>query len=330
MPGPPTLKFSEMGSLPYNTGETSSGQHVIMPNRAPSTRNPYTVLVEVSSRDRNYNNQIGSNPLRFQFARPLKDVRSVELLGGTIPANPFCINDKNNKFTFQEGTSEESIDSVPPNYATAGAVSWAVTIPPATYTPTTLINTLVIALNSLPNKQNTYTASISSNTGNLILATTNPDPVLYSFLFASGIYQDMIDRSDGYFLQMNTVAMILGFDLSDYTSEPDGTLISPFPVDINTALNRLYLFINFDNSQNLGCIERGAGRKSPFAIIYLDQQTNGYKYLNKDTITAASYSLPQPHSRLQLLNIEFRDEFYRLIDFNGKDFSLLLQLTLLE
>jgi len=330
MPGPPTLRFAEMGSREYSTGETSSGQHLIMPNRPPSTRNPYTVLVEVSSRDRNYNNQIGSNPLRFQFARPLKDVRSVELLSGTIPSNPFCLNEKNNKFTFQEGTSQLSIDSVPPNYDTAGAVSWTVTLPPGTYTPTTLLTTLTLALNSLANKQNTYTMSISSNTGNLVIMATNPDPVLYSFLFASGTYQDMIDRSDGYFLQMNTVALLLGFDISDYTSESDGSLISPFPVDLNTALNRLYLFINFDNTQNLGCIERGAGRKSPFAIIYLDQQTNGYKYLNKETITAASYNLPQPYARLQDLNIEFRDEFYRLINFNGKDFSLLFQLTLLE
>ena len=101
-------------------------------------------------------------------------------------------------------------------------------------------------------------------------------------------------------------------------------------MDMRSSLTRLYLFINLNNTQNLGCIERGAGRRAPFAIIYLDEQTDGYKFLNKDTLTPASYSLPQPFSRLQNLDIEFRDEWHRLVNFAGKDFSLLLQLTVLE
>ena len=316
MPTANPLRFSNTASDSTRTTETSSGQHLLMPHRAPSTRNPYIVLVEVNSRDRNYNNQILSNPLRFQFARPLKDVKGVELVSGTIPAAPYCITDKNNKFTFQEGNA-----------------SWTVSLPPGSYLSTTLLIILSDAINALPGLQNKYAIdyNMCASPGNLyIVATNNSTVIPYSFLFGSGTYQDQIDHSDGYFLQMNTPALLLGFDLSDYTSASDGTLTSPYPVDPSTALTRLYLYINLDNTQNLGCIERGAGRKSPFAIIYLDQQTNGYKFLNKDTLTPASYSLPQPYSRLQTLNIEFRDEFYRLVNFNGKDFSLLFQLTLLE
>jgi|UniRef100_A0A6C0KMG0 hypothetical protein len=316
MPTANPLRFSNTVADASKTSETSSGQHLLMPNRAPSTRNPYIVLVEVNSRDRNYNNQIQSNPLRFQFARPLKDIRTVELISGTIPSLPFCLNQHNNKFTFQEGTQ-----------------SWKVTLPEGSYLATTLLIILSNALNCLSGIQNTYTVDYNMCTrpGNLYITASNPGILLqYSFLFASGLYQDTIDHSDGYFLQMNTPALLYGFDLSDYYSNPDGSLTSPYPIDPATSLTRLYLYIDLDNSQNLGCIERGAGRKSPFAIIYLDENNNGYKFLNKDTLTPASYSLPQPYSRLQNLNIEFRDEFYRLVNFNGKDFSLLLQFTLLE
>ena len=316
MPTANPLRFSNTVTDSSRTKETSSGQHLLMPNRAPSTRNPYTVIVEVNSRDRNYNNQITSNPLRFQFARPLKDIRGVELISGTIPSLPCCLNKYNNKFTFQEGTQK-----------------WNVTLPEGSYLSSTLLILLSKAINSLPGIQNIYTIDYNMCTkpGNLYIIAANPGTILqYGFLFASGDYQDMIDHSDGYFLQMNTPAMLYGFDLSDYYSSDDGTLLSPYPVDAVTALTRLYLYIDLDNSQNLGCIERGAGRKSPFAIIYLDEDSNGYKFLNKDTLTPASYSLPQPYARLQNLNIEFRDEFYRLVNFNGKDFSLLLQLTLLE
>ena len=319
MPSANALRFSNTVSDSYKTTETSSGQHVIMPNRAPSTRNTYTVLVEVNSRDRNYNNQINSNPFRFQFARPLKDVRAIELISGTVPAAPYCLNENNNKFTFVEGEN-----------------SWLITLPPGSYLPTSLLLLFSDIVNGLPGLQNIYTVdfSICKRPGALFISALNRDdsqpPLHYGIQFASGPYQDLIDRSDGFLLRMNTPALLYGFDLSDYYSEPDGTLTGPYPIDASTAITRLYLYINLDNSQELGCIERGAGRRWPFAIIYLDQQTNGYKFLNKETLTPAFYNLPQPYSRLQNLNIEFRDEFFRLVNFNGKDFSLLFQLTLLE
>jgi len=293
-----------------------SGQALLMPNRAPSTRKSYTVLVEANSRDRNYTQQQQtSNPLKFVLARPLKDVRSIEIISGTIPARPQNVNQYNNKFTFQEGTQ-----------------SWTVVIPPDYYTSSGLLTALSSAINTLPNIQNKYTFTSHTSSGKLLIITTSfgtPPPPQFGFLFGSGAYVDDIDRMTGFFTHMNTLAYMLGFDSSDYISF-DTSLISPYPMDVNTAITRLYLYINFENTQDLGCIERGAGRRTPFAIIYLDQETNGYKFLNKETLTTANYSLPQPYSRLQSLSIEFRDEFYRLINFNGKDFSLLLQMTLLE
>jgi hypothetical protein len=291
---------------------TSSGQHLLMPNRPPSTRKEQSVMVEISSRDRNYNNLILSNPMRFQFQRPLKDVRSVELISGTIPANPCQINSENNKFVFQEGSTPRII-----------------TIPPGYYSLATLLAQMQSLING-SGVLSTYTLSVSTKAdGDHVLFSSDNTSRQYSLQFLSGTICDLIDQADGYLLKENTPSLLLGFDISDYYSS-SGLILSPFPADLNTALTRLYLYIDFNNSQSLATIERGAGRRSPFAIIYLDTQTNGYKFLNKETVTPVNFSLPQPFSRLQALNIEFRDEFYRLINFNGKDFSLLLQLNCLE
>lgn len=291
---------------------TSSGQHVLMPNRPPSTRKEYSVMVEASSRDRNYLNQVKSNPLRFQLQRPLKDVRSIELISGTVPANPCQLTHQNNKFDFKEGSS-----------------IFHITITPGYYILPGLLTEIQDKINA-SGVSSLYTVTpITLVDGDHVLFTSNNATLSFGLMFLSGISSDQIDRSDGYLLQQHTPALLLGFDISDFFSQ-SGQILSVYPYDLQTSLTRLYLYIDFNTSQDIGTIERGAGRRSPFAIIYLDTQTNGYKFLNKETVTPIHYNLPQPCSRVQAINIEFRDEFYHLIDFNGKDFSLLFQFTCLE
>ena len=246
---------------------TSSGQHLLLPDRSLSSRKHQTILVEVSSRDRNLNSLIPSNPFRFTFPRPLKDVQSVELLSGTIPANPYTIVHGRNSFSFQEGSTLFSIS-----------------IPPGSYTNAFLLATLNTLFTSL-STTNTYSWSQTSNGSSLLTRTSGTLP--FSLLFASGSPSDIIDRVNGSLQEINTPASILGFDFADY-SNTSTTIESPFPIDVHSVTNRLYLYLNFENSQNLSAIERGSGKKPPFAIIYLDEQTNGYKYLNKDTLTPAS------------------------------------------
>jgi len=298
----------------YSTTAKSSGQELLLKDRSPSSRNHQIILVEVNSRDRSYLQQTTSNPLTFSFQRPLKDVRSVELISGTIPAYPYNINKYNNKFTFYESTA-----------------AWTVVLAPGNYSTDTLLIEMGLAINGLPGLVNTYSFTQDIKTFYFVmqrLTGTLPFSFHFSNFLKTNI-TDSIDRTTGALESMNTPAALLGFDSSDY-SDQSGILISPYPMDIDTATTRLYMYINAENSLNLGCIERGSGRRSPFGIIYLDTEKNGYKYLNKETISPISYSLPQPISRLNKLIIEFRDEFYRLIDFNGKEFALLFQFTVLE
>jgi hypothetical protein len=287
----------------------SSGQAVILPNRAPSTRAKKTLRIELNSRDRNYLNLIKSNPFKYDLQTPIRDVQSVELLGGTIPAKPYTFNEYNNSFTFFEEHGGNR----------------TIKLPIGVYD----VETLTIELAALLSEGSRSLYEVSKNVMGRLLIVQKNYKQPFALLFASGSSPDVIDRVTGGFIEMNTPASILGFDLSDYTSI-QGILLSPYQIDLYTTNTRLYLYLNFQNSQDLGCIQRGVGRRSPFAIIYLDGDTNGYKFLNKETFSPISYSLPQPISKLQSIHIEFRDEFHRLVDFNGKDFTLLLELTALE
>jgi len=286
----------------------SSGQALLMKERPLSSRKSKTIMLELNSRDRNYLNLVKSNPFQYTLPSPIKDIRSIELIGGTIPAKISNINSANNKFIFREGANDRLI-----------------TIPVGYYTIDAIIQELSDLLSC--GSKSTYILKVSSLGKLVILQGEFPQP--YGLHFFSAASPDVIDPVNGALLEMKTPALLLGFDMSNYYSM-DGVLISPNIIDLHAASTRLYLYMNLQNSLDLSCISRGAGRRSPFAIIYLDKDTHGYKFLNKETFSPISYSLPQPIGRLTMIQVEFRDEFYQVVDFNGKDFSLLLECTVLE
>jgi len=344
----------------------TSGQLVLQPHKPPSARGKRTVQIEIHSRDRNYTNNVLSNPFKFYFQTPLKDVTNIELIGGTIPAYPHNITQFNNKFTFFEGGSQMpsicshipckccQIPHICPETPhtcmhtphicsqTCGCGHYqskfrgeeftdskrrTITIVPGYYTT----EALLLVLPGLLNEGSSSTYSVCINEFGYLSITQLGVQQTFGFEFVSGVQTDLLDRNNGSLLQINTPATLLGFDLADYYSVPGvmNTLLSPYPIDLSSVNSRLYLYLDADNMQNLGCVERGSGRRSPFAIIYLDTITNGYKFLNKETVSPVSYSTLQPFSRLQTLIVDFRDEFYRPIHFNGKDFTLLLEFTIL-
>jgi hypothetical protein len=273
----------------------TSGQDALTP--APKPKTPQTILVEVNSRDRNYStaNQT-TNSFRFIFQRPIKDIQTVELLAGTVPV-PYAITSSNNAFTVIEGTARNTI-----------------TLTPAFYTNATLAAALQTALNAMPAKANTYTAALES-TGTYLIVSRVTGTAPFTFLFATGSPADTGQA-------VNTPSTALGFSTADYT-HVNGVIQAPFPME--PFVSRIYLYIDFESTLSLSAIERGAGRRSPFGILYFDQTTNGYKFLNKETIQQTLYKLAHPLPRLQSLQIDFRDEFYHPVNFGGRELTLLLQ-----
>jgi hypothetical protein len=286
----------------------TSGQALLLKERPLASRKTKTLMLELNSRDRNYLNLIKSNPFQYTLQTPIRDIRSIELVGGTIPAKPSNINKTNNRFTFVES-----------------GVSRIITIPTGYYTQEALVGELSILLSC--DSLSTYTLKISA-LGKLMIIQDKYKQT-FCFPFLSADRPDVFDPVTGALVEMNTPALLLGFDMSDYSTD-EGIIVSPYPVDVYANMTRLYLYMNLQNSLDLSCISRGAGRRSPFAVIYLDKEVGGYKFLNKETFSPISFSLPQPIGRLTTIQVEFRDEFYQLVDFNGKDFTLLLECTVLE
>jgi hypothetical protein len=109
--------------------------------------------------------------------------------------------------------------------------------------------------------------------------------------------------------------------------DASGNLVAPFAVDTAWFLNKIFLHINTDTNKDLNRIEVAQGRADPYAIVYLDEVQNGVKYLNKETDYPVLEFSPAHLSRLSLLEISLRDEFYRLLDTQNKEFTLVFELT---
>lgn len=295
---------------PQKTGEQSSGQQVTLEYRKPNKRKEITILLEVNSRDRNLLQYPKSSQFRWRLFRPLKDIVKIQIAGGTIPGCLYNINTGWNQFTFQEGTNQ-----------------WTVTISPGRYTYETICTILATKLNGLPGITNTYTVTIDATTG-LMTFTRTAGAASFGFLFVSGTIVDFYDQLNT-LQKINTPAKLFGFGRADYFNT-GATLTAPNVVDLEFLLNRCYIYLNHDNTQDVNTIERSVGRQQPHAIVYFDELRNNYKFLNKETFEPVYYSYPAPISRISTLDISIQDEFNRIVDFNGRDFSLLLEFVYLE
>ena len=271
------------------------------------------MTVAVNSKDRNMTADADSNSFRWKFPTPLKDIQSIELLNGCIPADLYNVNTGWNQFTFGE----------------AGGSIWIVTLRPGRYTETELATELQTQLNGLTGVNNTYTVAWSAITRKFTI--TGSGAFAFTFYFQSGMYTDYIDSYGGCITSINTPSRLLGFDQWDYTSVGQ-VVVPPNRADVDYCINRVYLHVNADNSQEITTIETAAGRRDCFAILYMPpgNSTENYFFLNRDTHTAIYNSPPPGISRISNFTISIRDEFYRLVDLGKHDFTLLFEITVLD
>ena len=300
-------------SVPTFENQRASGQNILLPSTGKG-RIRRTVLLEVNSRDRNIRSYPTSTDFRWKLFRPLKDVLSIQIVGGTVPTRFFNIDSGWNKFTFLENTTQ-----------------YTITLTPGCYTTAQMVSELAARFNDLSGTtSNKYTFSISSLTDRITMTRTTSDEN-FSLLFASGDYVDLYDNNS--LNMMNSPAKMLGFGAADYNNNPfsdlSGTIVSPFAADANFLTNRMYLYINQENNQDIATIERSVGKKSPYSIIYMDQ-TSPYKTFTQENFEPFFQASPAPIARLTTLTISLRDEFDRILNFNGRDFTFLLEIVYLE
>jgi hypothetical protein len=289
---------------------TTSGQEVLLPDSSRKQRKSLKITVEVNSIDRSRISSYFTNNFRWDFRRPLKDITSIELVSGSIPADLYNVTTEWNTFVFGEASSTTQILSLTPGQ----------------YTQTTLASELERVLNTYGGS-NTYTVSYSDITKKITITGSSTN---FTFFFRSGqLHTDQVNSTTGAIESINCPAVLFGFDRANTTSASN-VLVPPYRVDTNYCIKRLYLYVNADNSKELSRVELGSGRKDCFHVLYLSDTSNNYYNLTWDTYMPIYYSTPAPISRMSSLTISIRDEFFRLVDLGNHEYSLVFEITTLE
>jgi hypothetical protein len=288
-----------------------SGQEVLIPHQMFREPRERKILVEVNSRDRNTRAYPYPQQFRWRFQRPLKDVKSVTICGGNVPTRIYNVNVPWNQFTLLEGGTR-----------------FTITLNPGRYTLSSLAIELGSRINTTVGIANQYSCLFSPTSDQMTL-TRDVGTASFSLLFATGDYTDTYD-SNNTLTMINTPAKLMGFVRADYSDGGTGKITSPYAAELDFLVNRLYLYINADNNQDINTIERSVGRDAPFAIVYMNQNNQAYKFFDTTTYEPVYISAPAPVSRMTTLNVELRDEFNRLIDLNGRDFTVLLEFVCQE
>jgi hypothetical protein len=295
----------------FSSSEKTSGSGAAL--QVIPKRTSRLIRVEVNSIDRDYSKYPLSSEFSWDFPFPVKEIREVRLIGGTIPVPYLNIDSDWNKFTFCEGSEKVTI-----------------TIPVGFYTISSLTSSLQTQLN-LIGVGNIYSVSQDPLNGRITISTSGPNT--FYLLFTTGSYKDIYDSTTKSLLEIRNPSRHLGFGIADYTSV-GGIITASRAPNLWFGLEKSYLYMNFDSSQDLRSIFRGSGRKEPSAIIYndvLDTMTAPItKYLNKETFDTNIVPSPASLSRIRSLNIGLHDTFYRKINTQGRELSLLLELLIID
>jgi hypothetical protein len=304
----PLVSGPNVTKLAPSAHQTSgSGSSLI----APPKRTHRTVRVEVNSIDRDLVHSPLSTNFRWTFPFPVKEVKEVRLIGGTVPVPFLNIDVQWNKFTFMDNQT-----------------NYLITIPVGSYTVASLLSRLQTLLNGIGGF-NTYTVT-QTNTG-LLQVTATAGFAEFGFLFGSGSYVDTIDPKTYSVLDMKCPGRILGFGTGDYTALNGATVvIAPSLPSLWYPLERAYLYLSFDSTNDLRSVFRGSGRKEPSAILYYDDLNISTKYLNKETYDTVISPSPASLSRISYLEVSLRDMFYTPINTQGREMTLLLELVIVD
>ena len=282
-----------------------SGSALQIEPRRPKER---IMRVELNSWDRDVCAYPSPADFIWVFPFPVKNVRSICIVGGTVPVPRYTIDVPYNTLSFHTGSRKV-----------------AVTIPPGAYTPATAAAALQ-GLLTTADGTNTYTAAINPITQRLSVTTSGTNT--FGFLFGTGDYLNTFAPG---LQKIANPAHLLGFVDSDAFSDASGVLVAPYPCDLGT-LPRIYIHLNYDATMDLRSINRGNGRYEPSAILYtsdVDTTTNAIKTMNRDTYD----NVLEPHliiPRIRQIHVSLRDEFYNIINTNNRPVTLLLEITVFD
>jgi hypothetical protein len=277
------------------------------------TRRERIIRVEINSNDRDFTKY--PNPAEFQWIAPfpIQGIKSMTIVGGTVPVPIYTIDVPYNSFSFDTGTAIKTV-----------------TFPPGLYTPL-FISQVLAPLLTAADGTNTYTVNVDKVTQLLTVKTSGTNN--FGFLFGPGANDTYRNKFYPGLSAKKNPAYMLGFNLngSTYADPTTHILTAPHAVNVN-PIQRIYVYMNYGTTIDLRGIYLGGGRPNPTAILYCtDQDSVAYftKSLNKDTydaIIAHGSIIP----RVQNIFIRLEDEFGNLLNTNNRSVTFLLEITVVE
>jgi len=285
------------------------------PEKKRIKKEPRSLFFEINSNDRDRRIHKSSNEFRWNFPKLIKDVTQLRIIGGSIPQPLYNIDYPYNGMTVRIG-----IDT------------YDIVVPPGNYDTPSLCTKISNLINIHTAPTNIFSISIDGATGRFKLERVTGFASSTLIFGKGGSFIDLVDNDTGALLEPRSLATILGFQPTYTISDGGtGTIIAPFPLHLIERLNRIYLYINSESTHDITTISRANGYKKPSFIIYMDQDSKSHtKFLNKENYDMYILSTNTPISIMNWLDISFRDEYYRPINFNGREVTLLCEAVVYE
>jgi hypothetical protein len=237
----------------------------------------------------------------IQFSKAL--IGKWELTYGQIPVTGFNIVSGNNVIDFMDATG-----------------TYASTIPPGYYTPTTLAAAVATVMSA--SSTQVYTTAVSATTG--ILTITNGTGV-FTVLFSTRKPTTYANNPGA------TIAAILGFPQQDINSGAGNNLVASNPINllwnrnINFEINELFTKPLLDGnslSSSATTAQAGAGGKSfAFHVGIASTPINTvHEYIPNDQYQCVDFG---PNGT-NFLTIQTYGDNGALYNFNGFDWDIIL------
>lgn len=263
----------------------------------------------VSSRDRNPTVYPNASEFRLELRQPYIDVVSVELLQVTLPLSAYNVNENNNTIDFEE----------------VDGIVQSATVPIGEYPDATSLGVAVAASMTAASAGGvTYSSSVNPLTGKITLTSDGFGGAIFNLLFlgtpsleGEGTVEFRREKPQ---YPDSSIGPVLGYDTADYT----GALIyaAPFVPDLS-GINAVYMHIDeLELLESNNPEIHDAFARIP--IINTGAQTFA-TFEPNTTLRYEKYFSP-PLGKLATLTISLRNEDGKIVNFNGRNYSLTLQI----
>ena len=268
-----------------------------------------TIYLELNSLDRDYVKYPNPAEYRMDLQDNIKNVEKLTLIGGTIPVNDYNIQEYNKTFDLSDSTGIHHIS------LTEGV-----------YTLSQLSTELQSKLNAA---NPVYTVTSNSNTKKLTIRSSSGG---YALIFNSSSIGNGFEAKTVTDNHINTIkkitnaAVLLGFNpLNNAISGTSAPyeLTSLYPVHIIRP-ERLYVYINSSHTSSYSNIKQTRRQKKLYGIIYL--KNDEVEILDNET--TRFFSQTYGGQDLRYMDMEFRDEYGNLYNFQNKNHTLVFKLDI--